>query len=389
MAAQRRVALLSHRFGNIGHLFMSIGFEEIIKDLFRQDVEIAHFEQHHFFSIYPAGHRLRLLDKIAHGRIRRLRMWLNSPRMCLRLWPDASHLRQFSAAITCGGPSIVRGVGRTPEMCLMFHHQLGAFNYHGVPTFDCGVGSGGFPLKSLPSTLESAFDEVDKAYFARLFSYSSISTVRDSYAQSLWRALGRDALLIPCGAVASGRRFERMAQRPSSDSDRTIIINYQRQGANNDWGQKVDVHRWRGTICELIKRLKKRHKVVLLCHGNAEARQAASLGADVPCMVPETLTDYAKVIMSGKAAVASRIHAAVPMAGVGMPVFGVGTDTRLGTLELMGLKTSYVDDISADQLEQELEASMTNYDLEHDRLIAMREQTIARYQALFAAQMGS
>lgn len=387
MTAPIKVALLSHRFGNIGHLFMSVGFEEIIRQMFGAAVEIAHFEQHHFFSVYPSGHPLHLLDKIPHGRMKALRMWLNSPAMCEKLWPHAQHLKEFSAAITCGGPSIVRGVGKTPEMGLMFHHQLGAFHSHGVPTFDCGVGSGGFPLKSLPSSPDEAFDEIDRDYFSRLFSYSTISTVRDSYAKSLWDALDRDPLLIPCGAIASGRYFQRVAQPPSSDSDRHIIINYQRQGANSDWGQKVDVTRWRNTVAELIQRLKKRHKVVFLCHGKGEAKQAAQVGADIPCIVPQTLEDYAKVIMSGKAGLASRIHAAIPMAGVGLPVFAVGTDTRLGTLDLMGIPTAYVEDVSADAIEHEIESGIANAHAEYDRLIGVRESTIASYQSAFQQHM--
>jgi hypothetical protein len=382
-----KIALLSHRFGNIGHLFMSVGFEEIVREMFGANAEITHFEQHHFFSIYPQRNLLHLLDKIPHGRMSTLRMWLNSPAMCDKLWPQAQQLKEFSSAITCGGPSIVRGAGATPEMCLMFHHQLGAFHHHGVPTFDCGVGSGGFPIKSLPPTPSVAFDNTDKEYFSRLFSYSTVSTVRDRYAESLWNALGRDPMLIPCGAIASGRRFERLATRPSSESDCHIIINYQRQGANNDWGQRVDINRWRRTVVELIGRLKKRHKVIFLCHGEGEARQAAQVGVDIPIFTPNTLDEYAKIIMGGKAGLASRIHAAIPMAGVGLPVFGVGTDTRLGTLELMGMRTGYVDDVSAEQLEHELEAGLNNSDVVRENMIQMREQTVACYQAMLRQHM--
>lgn len=314
-------------------------------------------------------------------------MWLNSPKVCERIWPQADHLKEFSAAITCGGPSIVRGVGHTPEMCLMFHHQLGAFNHHGVPTFDCGVGSGGFPLKSLPASPDQAFDEVDKDYFARLFAYSTVSTVRDAYAKSLWDALGRDPLLIPCGAIASGRRFEQLAKRPSSDSERHIIINYQLHGANSDWGQQVDISRWRNTVAELIARLKKRHKVVFLCHGKGEAKQAAQVRAGIPCLIPQTLDEYAAVVMSGKAGLASRVHAAIPMAGVGLPVFAVGTDTRLGTLELMGMRTAFVEDVTAEALEYQIECGIANADSERDRMIDVREQTIRSYQSVFLQHM--
>lgn len=384
MLKSKRIALLSHRFGNIGHLFMSVGFEEIIKQMFDGKAEIEHFEQHRFFSIYPEGHWLHWLDKVPHGRLSRLRMWLNSPEQCERFWQDASHLKQFGAAIACGGPSIVRGVGQTPEMNLMFHHQFGAFHAHGVPTFDCGVGSGGFPLNKLPASPAQAFDEMDKRYFERLFSYSTVSTVRDRYAQELWWALGRQAPLIPCGALVSGRRFQALAPRSDSNGENYIVINYQLTGANNDWGQKVDISKWRSTVADLIKRLQKRHKVVFLCHNKAEERHARMVGADIPYLTPTTLQEYAEIIMRGKAGVASRIHAAIPMAGVGLPVTAIGTDTRLGTLDLMGIHTHFVSDATSELLEHEIEAGIKNSDAERHRLLDLREATARQYIEVFA-----
>lgn len=384
MVARKKVALLSHRFGNIGHLFMSVGFEEILKQMFGDQVDIAHFEQHNFFSIYPQGHWLHLTDRIPHGRIKAFRMWLNSPAMCQRLWPQAKNLQQFAGAIACGGPSIVQGVGKTPEMSLMFHHQFGAFHHHGVPTFDCGVGSGGFPLKKLPSSPQEAFNASDRAYFERLFSYSTVSTVRDTYAQELWHALGREAPLIPCGAIASGRRFEAFADPSVSPDEKHIVINYQRCGANNDWGQGVNVNQWRVTVGKLIKRLSARHKVVFLCHNKTEAQHAAEVGVDIPFFVPKTIEEYAKVIINGKAGLASRIHAAIPMAGIGLPVSAVGTDTRLGTLDLMGINTHYVDDVTCEQLEEEIETGISNGKQERERFLALREETINRYCDIFS-----
>lgn len=383
MAKNRKVALLSHRFGNIGHLFMAVGFEEIVRDLLGSNVDIEHFEQHHFFSVYPKGHWLHWLDRIPHGRMKTLRMYLNRPEVCEKLWPAAKHLSDFAGAITCGGPSIVRGVGKTPEMCLMFHHQLGAFHYHGVPTFDCGVGSGGFPLKNMPTDFANAFDNADKRYFQRLFSYSTISTVRDEVAKGLWDALGRNAPLIPCGALASGRRFESLVQPSKSWENRSIVINYQLTGANNDWGQGVDVNQWKLTVRNLIQRLKKRHDVVFLCHGETEGRHAAQVNPEVRRVIPNTLEEYAEVIRNGKAGLASRIHAAIPMSGIGLPVVAIGTDTRLGTLDLMGLKTFFVKDVTAEQLEQQIEEGLSRAQQEQERLTVLRENTIRSYGEIF------
>ncbi len=79
------------------------------------------------------------------------------------------------------------------------------------------------------------------------------------------------------------------------------------------------------------------------------------VGAAIPCFTPTTLQEHAEVITRGKAGVASRIHAVIPMAGVGLPVTAIGTDTRLGTLELMGLKAHFIGDASSELLEDEIE----------------------------------
>lgn len=384
MKGGTKIALLSHRFGNIGHLFMAVGFEEIIRDFLGPNVKIQHFEQHHFFSIYPRKHWLRLTHLIPHGRLKKSRMFLNREDVCEKLWPSARGIAEFSAAVTCGGPSIVRGVGKTPEMNLMFHHQLGAFHFHGVPTFDCGVGSGGFPLENLPPDLEHVFDEDDKAYFRRLFKYSTVSTVRDEFAQRLWHALGREAHLIPCAAIASGRQIERTSQSLLDPKDRHILINYQAMGANNDWGQGVDVNAWRNTVRDLIFRLARRHKVAFLCHSKVEYEQAARVNPEIPRFFPRTLDDYAAVIRNAKAGVVSRIHAALPMAGIGLPVIGVGTDTRLGTLSLIGLKTFFVKEIDVEELAHHVEFVLRNGDEERDRLHKVRENTIKSYSAIFS-----
>ena len=49
----KKIAILSHTFGNIGHTFMGIGVKEVVYNAFGNNVEITSFEQHKPFSVYP------------------------------------------------------------------------------------------------------------------------------------------------------------------------------------------------------------------------------------------------------------------------------------------------------------------------------------------------
>lgn len=197
------IALISHRFGNIGHTFMSLGMEEIAREAFGAEVHIEHFEQHRVFDIYPAWHPLRALDLIPHGRAIWLRHPLSTPRACRLFWPAARRLRKFDLAANCGGPSMTRGAGHSADMKLMFWHKMGAFDSHGVPVLDIGVGSGAIGWEKLPNRLEDVLDDTDQAYFRQLFKYVQLTTTRDPLAHKLHTWLRRETPLIPCAAIAS------------------------------------------------------------------------------------------------------------------------------------------------------------------------------------------
>ena len=111
----KSVALLSHRFGNIGHSFMAIGAEAVARSAFGDDVRINHFEQHHPFSIYPDGHFLRWIDKIPHGRLAWVRRYLAKESVCRKLRPQTRPL-DFDIAVACGGPNLVAGAASNAQL---------------------------------------------------------------------------------------------------------------------------------------------------------------------------------------------------------------------------------------------------------------------------------
>ena len=101
----------------------------------------------------------------------------------------------------------------------------------------------------------------------------------------------------------------------------------------------------------LVQRLRSRHDVLFLCHNLAEFWAAAELCPDVPRALPRSADEYLSLVRSAIVGLCCRIHAAVPLASLGVPSIGVGTDSRLLTLETIGIKTFYVKDATAERLE--------------------------------------
>lgn len=383
MTTAPSIALISHRFGNIGHTFMAVGMEEIARQAFGDAVDIVHFEQHRFFDLHPWYHPLRWTDLVRHGRLSGLRMALGSERACRFFWPQCRDLRSFAMAINCGGPSVSPGVGSSPEMRLMFLYKLGAFFSQGIPVLDLGVGSGAFPIESPVGPAREVFSGIDLEYFQRLFAATTLTTVRDPLAQRLLSELGRAAPLIPCAALIAGRRLEQIASPDSATERKLILINFQKYGANEDWGQSVDPDRWASTVRELIQRLSARHEIAFLCHNTLESKLAETIAPHIPRHLPNSVEEYARLIRQAKAGLVSRIHAAIPLAGIGIPSLVIGTDCRLGTIDVLGLPTHFVKEATVEYLEATLETLLNRSTQEAERLRTVREETATRYAALF------
>lgn len=368
------VAILGHFTGNIGHLFMAEGIKNIVSEAFKgKEVEVSNFEQHKPFCIYK--NYLNILNTIKPGSLNLFKQILNTEKISNLLWRKHSiHLNYFNMAIVAGGPNIVRNVGSSGDMCLMLHHMLGAFYFNHVPVFNLSNGSC-FPLENIPEIMY----ESDSKFWQRSLIYCHKTTVRDAVAKRLFQSIGYDAHLIPCLALASGYSFGKLGERER----KYIVINYQRKGANEDWGQNVKEEQWKDIIKGVIINLKKRHKIIMLCHNQVEVNIANELAiAGIEVTYPRTIETYAKVILAAKVGLVSRLHAAIPLAGVGIPSIVIGTDTRLFSAKLLGLQTIYVKDAISDILVDNIENLIINSDKERDRLFALREETKKKYITL-------
>jgi hypothetical protein len=370
-----KIALLSHRGGNIGHDFMAAGMNEAVIEAFGRDVEVVHFEQHRPFDVYAPTHWVRIFNHLKHGRHRAIRNVLVNGSVRKWLWRHLPDM-PFGLAVACGGPNIVPGAAKIPEMHLLLHHMNGAFAQRGVSFVDAGVGAA-FPLEGV----KRLDDAQDIEFYKAAFGYTTHVSVRDAVAKTVCDDLDVVATLIPCGAIGAGRLFERLAP-PRSDG-RHIVINFQALGANTDWGQGVDRSAWRSTVRAVVDELSKRHAVRFLAHSRAEAALVAEFACDFPCDTPDDLESYAAAIAGAKAGFVSRIHAAIALAGIGVPSLVVGTDTRLGTVKEMKLPTCPVKQATATEIVNVMEDLALSSKPERDRLLNLRETTVKQYVNIF------
>jgi hypothetical protein len=359
------------------------GMERIVEEAFAgEPIEVVPIEQHRPFDVYPPWHPLRRAGFLRHGRgggaSRRLKALLNRPGISRWLWPG-TWTGALRVAVACGGPNIVPHVARSPDLGLMFHHAHGAIASRGVPVVQFGVGSC-FPVERRP---EAITDPDDARFLRRVFDYCRILTVRDELAQRLCAGLGRPVPLLPCPGLVAGKRFEDHGPGPPPPAPgRYVLLNVQERGANEDWDQGVDRAAWADTIRALIAALRRRHPLAFLCHSEGEAAFAERLDAGLPRLRPTDAPSYAAAVAGAVAAVCTRIHAAVALAGVGVPAVGVGTDSRLGTLRAIGLPCRYVKEATAGDLESEVERLVREHAGERERLLAVRDDTARQYGKL-------
>jgi hypothetical protein len=373
------VVLASHRFGNIGHSFMSRGMEEAVRYTWEERVAIKHIEQHHFFDTYPQWHFLRLTHLIAHGKLQTIRKRLNHPKTSAFFWKQAINYKNCLGLIECGGPSLVNKVSQVPEMGLIFHHQLGSVSSQGVPALDLGLGSC-FPLSKIP---EKIINVEDRKYWRRIFELTKATSVRDPVAQKLIKEMGRESYLIPCAAFLIGYWYEReRISHKLNSNDNYIIINYQKKGSNEDWGQNIDELMWRNEIINLHNSLARRHEVVFLCHNSVEYKLAKSLNLSSKIYLPMSDIEYGKIIAKSKAALVNRLHAAIPLASMGIPSIVIGNDTRLEAAKMLGLKTFWVKNVNSNLLETEIESLIMEAIKEKERLYYLRQETREKYKEL-------
>jgi hypothetical protein len=367
-----RVGLITTLNRNIGDEFIRDGIVQILSHVFAgRDVRFIAVNKHQPFSVYPDWHPLHWLqglERLPRGRRAATRVKADLSRALYRL--GGSRFDATEMIVQCGAPVMWAGCHRCEWASPLWEQVVGRLSER-IAVLNLAAGSA-YPWEDQPQAVS---DPRDSAFLGRILGYCKVTTSRDELASRLARSLGATVPTIPCSAFLVGKRFP----VPSSGDDGIVLFNYMPRGGHFDWRQGIDEKEWMMTARSLTERLSSKHRVAFICHDSTEYAAAELVNGNLPRFMPTTIDDYFSLIAHSKAAVCNRLHAAVALAGLGIPSISVGTDTRLLMVAAIGLPYRYVRDVGIEQLEEDLEAILKSRREERDRLIELREWTWTRY----------
>lgn len=282
------------------------------------------------------------------------------------LW--LGRFRKFDLIVNCGAPLLWPGCYQNIWASVLWDKVIKQL-YKDIPVLNIAIGSC-YPWERKPL----AIDDSEEARFLRSIArYSKLITVRDELAQNLYVSLGVSAPFIPCTAFLSAEH--RLVREPED----IVIVNYMHGGGHYHWNQEINPSKWFETVRVLIERLKKRHKVLFLCHNRKEHDLACLLDSSIPRIWPRKVNTYFDFLPQAKVALCNRMHASVALASLGIPSVAVGTDTRMLMVKALGLPILYVKETDVDLIEGLLEDGVKHFYQERERLLSLKEKTLNDY----------
>ena len=367
-----RVGLLTTIDHNIGDDLIRRGLQGALRAACSgQSVEFELVNKHHPASVYPPSH------PICWGQYsplfkRKITAFLGAALYRF----GGSKFDGCDAIVQCGTPVYWRQCHRVEWADTIWHQVIGRLSAS-IPVLNLAAGSC-YPWKQQPEHFES---QADADYVRRISSYARVTTVRDALAQRLVATVTEQPELIPCSAfLATG------IQDLVSD-DGIVLVNYMEGGGHyGKKGGKKDVYEQR--IKTLIERLASRHRLAFVCHDEKEEFLAKKLDSSLLRIRPGDAATYAASLGPVKAGVCNRMHAAVALAGMGVPCVAIGTDTRLLMVENLGLPIRYVNEVNDKELEDTLEDLIRRRRSERERLAVLRDTTQTRYVGVFSEVLG-
>jgi hypothetical protein len=362
-----KVGLITTLNTNIGDDLIRAGVMRLLEALLPSHLSLVVVNKHDPMTVYPPGSLGRTARLLPPSRFRR-----RAQNLTARL-TDMLHSRfeTCDLIVQCGAPVIYPGCSKGEWSAPLWYGVIRKVHQR-IPVFNLAAGSA-YSWEHCPETIPGG---TDATYAQDIHSFSRLTTARDQLTEKLFASVGASAPLIPCTAfLASGP----ISPRPERTSG-PIILNYMPGGGHYSFGEDIDASRWRRIFLELVKRLRKRHALVLLCHHVRELRAAEALGTGLPVRLADSsVSEYFSKVCDARLVISNRLHASVAIAGMGVPTMGIGTDTRMLMLDPLGLPYDYVEDVTAEALEEEAEAMLLSSPTERERLLQLREVVTTRY----------
>ncbi|MBT0769459.1 polysaccharide pyruvyl transferase family protein [Kineosporia sp. J2-2] len=268
--------------------------------------------------------------------------------------------------IQCGTPVMWFGVHESEWQGPIYDDALGREGR--PPTLNLSGGSC-FPwIAARPVQLIGA----DRMAISTMLDRSDLFTARDRLAAEVAGSLGRPTEVFSCAAIHSGGAV------PAPGDGGVLLVNVMRRGGHFDWGQNLSSESWLATVDKVLAERTGRDRILFICHSDDELALARSRWPQHEAVLPRNTEEYLEVARRGRIGLVNRMHAAVTLAGLGIPAIGIGTDTRLLMVEQAGQPIRYVGDAEADELIEALA------DLDTHRLV-YREALLENERRSFEA----
>lgn len=368
-----RIGLLTTLEHNIGDDLIRQGVIRVLGEaLPDRGLEFVPVNKHKPDTIYPPGH------PVHWGRYSpayRSRVTALLRKALYRF--GGSVFDGCDAIVQCGTPVYWRQCHRADWATPIWYQVIGRLSSQ-VPVLNLAAGAC-YPWERQPAGFEST---EDAAYARDLAGFCRVTTVRDPLAQTLVSTVASEPELLPCAAFLSTG-----VQPPAAD-DGLVLVNYMRRGGHYDLRQSIDQDVYERTMKALLGRLSSRHRVAFVCHNAKEESLARELAPELPTIRPGDAAQYAQSVGAVKAAICNRMHAAVALAGMGVPSIAIGTDTRLLMAEHIGIAVRYVKGLDGQEVEDALERMIRERAQYRDRFATLQRETQARYVSIIRETLG-
>lgn len=365
-----RIGLITTLNTNIGDDFIRRGIMKIVTKNMGH-VEFIAINKHDPMTMYGRWNPARLPRFLPKGR-RTVETWVS------KAVSRISHnvFETCDALIQCGAPVLWPGCHSAGWIGPIWYDTVRQLHQE-IPVLNLAAGSA-YPWEEKPEAVE---DPKDRAFLKDISDFCRITTVRDELAFRLMKSVGAQPQLLACTAFLA-------PDTTRSSGDGPIIVNYMRGGGHFAFGQSISPTRWEATTREVVRHIGKTNSMLFLCHNNQELEAVEDVAPGAPRILPRTPSEYFEAVRGAKAGLVNRLHAAVTLAGLGIPCIAVGTDTRLLMIRELGLPFLYVNETTAAGLTDTLEELLARRDDETDRLVSLKASTIREYERCILPTLG-
>lgn len=361
-----RVGLITTASTNIGDDLIRVGVERLLRQLLgAHEPDFNAWNKHAPWTYYkPWTPVKRLIAGLPRGR----RLATTALRTFSRAADTRTVADDVDLVVQAGTPVVWPGMASSEWQVPLWRDVLRRRDFR-APVIGVAGGS------AFPWVLRDAaeLDSKDLQALHEIAGVARVLTVRDGLARSIFNLADVDPSVLPCTAMHAGA-----GQLADPGSDKAML-NIMPRGGHFLWGQAIDPIAWLAVVDRVVEQLSKDFEVTFVCHSNDELDLARDRWPSHAAVLPRTTDEYLATCRQMAFGVVNRMHAAVALAGVGVPAVAIGADTRLLMVEETGQEIIYLGDAEADLVMDRVEKLVDTRDWRRERLSSLEARAFAAH----------